>query len=147
MARTPGLHQGFGGGERGAGDAGSVRRLVATEQHKVNTAIGQRLQALGGGTDVAAQGGAHVALQQGFGSAGVAVDQPAGPRRRRNGAALGLLGQPLKRSWQTLGCAPGREMGLEIGELRQVGAKLNGSETATQKGMQQGPSSDGGGAS
>ena len=92
MACTPGLHQDFGGSERGAGDAGSVRRLVAAEQHKVNTAIGQRLKALGGGADVAAHGSAHVALQQGFGAAGVAVDQPAGTRRWRHRAALGLLG-------------------------------------------------------
>ena len=64
MGRTPGLHLGFSGDERGAGDTGLVRRLLTAEQHKGNTTIGERFQAQGGGADDAAHGGAHVALQQ-----------------------------------------------------------------------------------
>lgn len=86
-----------------------MRRLVTAEQRTVNTAIGQRLQTLGRGADVAAQGGAHIALQQGF--------------------------------------APRREMDLEIGELRQVGTQLHGSEAPTEDGMEQGANRDGGCAS
>ena len=86
-------------------------------------------------------------LNQGFGAAGVAVNQPAGGQHRRHEAALGLFGKPPKRGWQALGCAPGREMGLEIGELRQLGAQLHGSKAATQEGVQQRPCGDRGGAS
>ena len=118
-----------------------MRRLMTAEQHKTNSTVGQSLQALGGGADVAAHGGTHIALQQGFGAAG-AVDQPAGTRQRRHSTALGLLGQPLKLGWQALGCAPGREMGLEIGELWQLRTQLHGSEAATQQRVQQRPCGD-----
>ena len=65
----------------------------------------------------------------------------------RHRTALGLLGNPLTRSWKAQGFAPDRGMGLQIGELRQLGTKLHESEAATQEGVQQGPSSDGGSAS
>jgi hypothetical protein len=40
MGRTPSLHQSFGGGERGADDAGSLRRLATAVQNHFYAAIG-----------------------------------------------------------------------------------------------------------